>query len=91
MLKALGDRNFALGMNKMVIHVFVHNPWMDRRPGMTLDGVGLYYQRDQTWFKPGHAWIQYSTRCHALLQLGDPVADIAVFTGEELPRRSFVA
>jgi hypothetical protein len=90
MLKALGDRNFALGMNKMVIHVFVHNPWMDRRPGMTLDGVGLYYQRDQTWFKPGHAWIQYLTRCHTLLQLGDPVADIAVFTGEELPRRSLL-
>lgn len=90
MLKALGDRNFALGMNKMVIHVFVHNPWMDRRPGMTLDGVGLYYQRDQTWFKPGYAWMEYLTRCHALLQLGDPVADIAVFTGEELPRRSLL-
>lgn len=90
MLKALGDRNFALGMNKMVIHVFVHNPWMDRRPGMTLDGVGLYYQRDQTWFKPGYAWIEYLTRCQALLQLGDPVADIAVFTGEELPRRSLL-
>jgi len=90
MLKTLGDRNFALGMNKMVIHVFVHNPWMDRRPGMTLDGVGLYYQRDQTWFRPGYAWMEYLTRCHALLQLGDPVADIAVFTGEELPRRSLL-
>lgn len=90
MLKALGDRNFALGLNKMVIHVFVHNPWMDRRPGMTLDGVGLYYQRDQTWFKPGHAWMEYLTRCHALLQLGNPVTDIAVFTGEELPRRSLL-
>ena len=87
-IKALGDRNFALGINKMVLHVFAHNPWMDKKPGMTLDGVGLYFQRDQTWFKQGKAWIDYLTRCSALLQMGKPVVDIAVFTGEEIPRRA---
>ncbi len=87
-LKALGDRNFALGINKMVLHVFTHNPWMNKKPGMTLDGVGLYFQRDQTWFKQSKAWIDYLTRCQALLQMGKPVVDIAVFTGEEVPRRS---
>jgi hypothetical protein len=89
-LKAVGDRNFALGINKMVLHVFTHNPWMDKKPGMTLDGVGLYFQRDQTWFKQSKAWIDYLTRCSALLQLGKPVVDIAVFTGEEVPRRSIL-
>ena len=87
-LKILGDRNFALGINKMVLHVFAHNPWMDKKPGMTLDGIGLYFQRDQTWFKQSKAWIDYLTRCQALLQIGKPVVDIAVFTGEEVPRRS---
>jgi hypothetical protein len=87
-LKALGDRNFALGINKMVLHVFTHNPWMDKKPGMTLDGVGLYFQRDQTWFKQSKAWIDYLARCQVLLQMGKPVVDIAVFTGEEVPRRS---
>jgi hypothetical protein len=90
MLKSIGDRNFALGINKMVLHVFTHNPWMDRKPGMTLDGVGLYFQRDQTWFKQGRAWIDYLTRCQVLLQTGKPVADIAVFTGEEIPRRALL-
>ncbi|MEJ8819826.1 glycosyl hydrolase [Lacibacter sp. H407] len=89
-LKALGDRNFALGINKMVMHVFTHNPWLDKKPGMTLDGVGLYFQRDQTWFKQSKAWIDYLTRCQSLLQLGDPVVDVAVFTGEEIPRRSIL-
>jgi hypothetical protein len=89
-LKALGDRNFALGINKMVVHVFMHNPWMNRKPGMTLDAIGLYFQRDQTWFKQSKAWIDYLTRCQAVLQLGKPVADIAVFTGEEVPRRSIL-
>jgi hypothetical protein len=87
-LKALGDRNYALGINRLVYHVFTHNPWMNRQPGMTLDGVGLYFQRNQTWWKPGKAWVQYAQRCQALLQLGKPVADIAVYTGDELPRRA---
>ena len=34
-LKAIGDRNFALGINKMVLHVWTHNPWMDKKPGIT--------------------------------------------------------
>lgn len=88
MLKTLGDRNFALGINKLVLHVFAHNPWLDRKPGMTLDGVGLYFQRDQTWFNQSKAWIEYLSRCQWMLQQGKPVVDIAVFTGEELPRRS---
>ena len=87
-LKITGDRNLAFGANRLFLHVFTHNPWTDRRPGMTLDGVGLYYQRDQTWFRPSKAWIDYLSRCQAMLQQGEPVADIAVFTGDDLPRRS---
>lgn len=87
-MKALQDRNYALGINKLSYHVFTHNPWVDRKPGMTLDGVGLYFQRDQTWWKAGKAWVDYAERTQNLLQQGKPVIDIAVFTGEELPRRS---
>jgi len=88
MLKTLQDRNYALGINKLVYHVFTHNPWLNRKPGMTLDGVGLYFQRDQTWWKPAKAWVDYATRCQTLLQVGKPVADIAVFTGDDIPLRS---
>ncbi|MBN2611484.1 MAG: DNA-binding protein [Bacteroidales bacterium] len=88
MLKTLGDRNYALGINRFAHHVFTHNPWPDRKPGMTLDGVGLFFQRDQTWWKHAKAWVDYHTRCQALLQLGKPVVDIAVFTGEEVPTRA---
>ncbi|RTQ51624.1 DNA-binding protein [Hymenobacter gummosus] len=88
MLKAVQDRNYALGVNRLVYHVFAHNPWLDRQPGMTLNGVGLYFQRDQTWWRPGRAWVDYARRCQALLQLGRPVVDVAVFIGEETPRRA---
>lgn len=88
MMKTLQDRHYALGINRLSYHVNVLNPWLDRKPGMTLDGIGLYFQRDQTWWDLGKAWVEYATRCHALLQYGKPVVDIAVFTGEEFPRRS---
>ena len=88
MLKPLLDRNFALGINKLFFHVFVHNPYTDKAPGTTLDGIGLYFQRDQTWWKPGKAFVDYISRCQALLQYGKPVFDVAVFTGEEIPRRA---
>ncbi|WP_316807885.1 glycosyl hydrolase [Pedobacter agri] len=87
-MKTLQDRNYALGINKLVYHVFVQNPFTNRKPGVTLDGVGLYFQRDQTWWKLGKAWVDYAERTQNLLQQGKPVVDIAVFTGEELPRRS---
>ncbi|AGA77964.1 glycosyl hydrolase [Echinicola vietnamensis] len=88
MLKALGDRNYALGINRFFYHVFVHNPWLDRKPGMTLDVIGLYFQRDQTWWKPGKAMVDYHQRVQYQLQKGHPVIDLAVFTGEDLPSRS---
>ena len=86
--KALLDRQFGLGLNQLFFHVTVHNPFVDRKPGMTLDGIGLYFQRDQTWWGGAKAWVDYITRCQALLQLGHPVVDLAVFTGLEVPRRA---
>ncbi|GAB3417931.1 glycosyl hydrolase [Niabella aquatica] len=89
-LKTVGDRNFAMGVNRMILHVTTHNPWLNRKPGMTLGSIGLFFQRDQTWFLQSKAWIEYMTRVSSLLQQGKPVADIAVFIGEEVPRRSIL-
>ncbi|GAA4735971.1 glycosyl hydrolase [Flavisolibacter ginsenosidimutans] len=90
MLKALADRNFALGINRLVFHVFMHNPWLAKKPGVTLDAIGLLFQRDQTWWPRVSVWTDYIKRCQGLLQMGKPVTDIAVFTGEEYPRRSLL-
>ena len=87
-IKPLLDRNFALGMNRLFFHVFTHNPYMDKKPGMTLDGIGLFFQRDQTWFPEAKAFVDYATRCQTLLQQGKPVVDIAVYTGDEMSRRA---
>jgi len=88
-IKTLLDRNFAMGMNRLFFHVFTHNPWTDKKPGMTLDGIGLFFQRDQIWFPEARAFVDYVTRCQRWLQRGWPVVDIAVYTGDEMPRRSW--
>ncbi len=91
MLKPVLDRNYALGLNRLVYHVMTHNPWLDRRPGMTLDGIGLFFQRDNSWWEHGaSALSSYAARAQTLLQYGTPVVDLAVFTGEEMPRRSIL-
>ncbi|WP_308991004.1 glycosyl hydrolase [Mariniflexile litorale] len=89
-LKTLADRDYALGINRFFYHVFVHNPWVDKKPGMTLDGIGTFFQRDQTWWGPGKAFFDYCQRVQFHLQKGNPVIDFAVFTGEEIPSRSLL-
>lgn len=88
MLKPLLDLNFCKGMNRLFFHVNAHNPWLDRKPGMTLDGIGLFFQRDNTWYGEAKGLTDYAARCQRTLQQGQPVVDIAVFTGEEMPSRS---
>lgn len=88
MLKPLLDRQFALGLNRLVFHVNAHNPWLDRQPGMTLDGIGVFFQRDNTWYGEARGLTDYIARCQSLLQQGVPVVDLAAFVGEEMPARA---
>lgn len=90
LLKPLLDRNYCLGINSIVFHVNTHNPWADRSPGMTLDGIGTFFQRDNTWWKEMPAFTGYISRCQALLQYGNHVSDIAVYNGDETPRRAIL-
>ncbi len=89
-LKALLDRQYCLGINRLFLHVCTLNPDTTRRPGMTLDGIGLFFQRTQPWWPEAKSFIAYATRCQNLLQMGRPVVDIAVYTGHEMPRRAIL-
>lgn len=89
-LKPLGDRVLASGVNRLALHVWAHNPWLDRQPGQTLGDIGLYFQRDQPWIRGARGWMDYLARCQAVLQAGRPVVDLALWTGDEIPRRALV-
>ena len=82
-LKAVGDLAFVQGANRMIIHRFAHQPHPTAAPGMTMGPWGIHFDRTNTWWKPGKAWIKYLQRCQAMLQQGHFVADILYFTGED--------
>ena len=82
-LKYYADFAFATGINRFVLHQWVHQPFDDKyQPGMDMGWWGTHFSRHQTWFEPGKAFINYLTRTSALLQYGEQVADILYY--EEL-------
>ncbi|WP_162052919.1 glycosyl hydrolase [Pontibacter pamirensis] len=81
-MKALGDKKFTEGLNRIVFHRFAHQPHPTAKPGMTMGPWGIHFDRTNTWWEPGKAWISYLTRCQSLLQQGLFVADLAYFTSE---------
>ncbi len=84
-LKARGDWAFCEGINQFVLHVYIHQPWEDKKPGINA-GFGTEFNRHNTWFEQGKAWIDYLRRCSVMLQSGQPVADVAYFITENTPK-----
>lgn len=85
-LKAQADWALALGINRLVVHRFAHQPWLDRRPGMTMGPYGVHYDRTQTWWDLAGPWHLYLQRCQALLRSGAPVADVCYVLPEGAPQ-----
>jgi hypothetical protein len=79
-LKSSADEVFANGINRMILHHWVHQPFDDRfQPGMGMGWWGTHFGRNQTWFEPGKAFFTYLARCQALLQYGEqPAAYLCV-------------
>jgi hypothetical protein len=86
-LKALADENFARGVNRIVFHTSVHQPFVDdkHKPGFTLGFYGQHYSRNITWAEQAVVWNEYLARCSYMEQQGYPVVDVAYFYGEGAP------
>lgn len=84
-MKARGDWAFCEGISHFVLHVYIQQPWEDRKPGINA-WFGTEFNRHNTWFEPGKAWMDYLRRCCFLLQQGTRVADVAYFIGEDAPK-----
>jgi hypothetical protein len=84
-MKTLGDWAFCAGVNRFVFHRYQHQPWLDRRPGMTMGPYGVHYERTQTWWDMAPAYHTYLSRCGFLLQQGLAVADICYLSPEGAP------
>lgn len=89
LMKQRGDRFFTEGINSTLLHVFIHQPYEDREPGMAA-WFGNEFNRKNTWFSQIDVFINYLKRCNFMLQEGDYVADVAYFIGEDAPKMTGV-
>ncbi|MDR3251516.1 MAG: glycoside hydrolase family 2 [Tannerella sp.] len=79
------DRFFTEGINSTLLHVYIHQPYEDRNPGMSA-WFGNDFQRKNTWFGQMDVFTGYLRRANFLLQQGTYVADVAYFIGEDAPK-----
>ena len=83
-LKGKADGALCDGINRLVFHRYAMQPWLDRKPGMTMGPWGLHYERTQTWWELSRPWHEYLARCQFLLQQGLFVADICCLQSENV-------
>jgi alpha-L-rhamnosidase len=85
-MKNQSDWALCAGINRFFFHTFAHKPYGDQnRPGMTMGGYGVHWDRGQTWWTMSSAYHKYISRCSYLLQQGRTVADVLYLTPEGAP------
>jgi len=85
LLKAMGDKAFCRGINRLIFHLSAHQPGNGMIPGLTHRKWGEHFQRHNTWWDYSRPWINYLARCQYLLQQGTSVADVCYWFGEGAP------
>ena len=71
-LKKTLDGGYVNGMNRMILHHWVHQPFDDRyKPGLGMGWWGTHFGRHQTWYEPGKEFFKYMARVQTMLQKGE--------------------
>ena len=84
-LRRQGDLAWLQGVNRFIFHSYVHQPWNDRKPGVSLGSCGSHLNRHLTWWPEMRHWTDYVRRGQCLLQFGRPRAEALVLSGEGSP------
>ena len=82
-LKHVADLELASGINRFVIHESAHQPDDIHVPGLSLGGIGQWFNRHDTWAEMAGAWVDYMSRSSFMLSAGLNVADILWYYGED--------
>ncbi len=83
-LKPYGDMAFSFGVNRMVLHSYVHQPW-EKKPGFTLGRFGSHFNRHNNWWQHFSGFSTYLARLQYVLQQGKAVSEICYFIGDRMP------
>ncbi|MBC8616985.1 glycoside hydrolase family 2 [Parabacteroides faecis] len=84
-LKQRGDWSFTEGVNNTLLHVYIHQPYENRPPGVNTS-FGNEFNRLNTWYSHLGLFVSYIKRANYMLQQGQNIADVAYFIGEDAPK-----
>ena len=85
LLRKYVDPQFCAGLNRNMLCFYVHQPYLDIKPGYQWAAAGTHFDRNIAWWDQSHAFFDYLSRCQFLLQEGRFVADVCYFVGEDAP------
>ncbi|MBD3628589.1 glycosyl hydrolase [Cyclobacterium sp.] len=83
-MKPIGDRAFAEGMNKVVVHGSTHNPEGTGVPGIVYH-AGTHYNDKRVWWPKIRPFNEYLARVSYILQEADFQADFLYYYGDTIP------
>lgn len=83
-LKPSGDRAFAEGMNKVIVHGSTHNPSGTGNPGIVYH-AGTHYNDKRVWWPKVRPFNDYLARISYVLQEAEFFADVAYYYGDSIP------
>lgn len=83
-MKPIGDRAFAEGMNKVVVHGSTHNPEGTGYPGIVYH-AGTHYNDKRVWWPKIRPFNDYLARVSYILQEADFKADFLYYYGDTIP------
>lgn len=86
-IKQLADAAYAFGINEFVVCASAYQPWQDRVPGNTADGRQYCLNRNNTYWQMSRPFWDYQARCAFMLRQGKPVADFALYLGDDVPMK----
>ncbi len=83
-MKPSGDRAFAEGMNRVVVHGFSHNPAQYGFPGIVYH-AGTHFNDKRVWFSKVRPFTDYLARVSYILQQTNFFADVLYYYGDAVP------
>ena len=85
-LRVAGDQTgWINGVNQIVFHSYVHQPFGAVKPGLSLGRHGTQFNRNTTWWPEARWWGDYVRRGQALLQYGRPGVSSDGVVAADLP------
>lgn len=88
-LLRIANLAYCRGINEFAVCASSYQPWSDRKYDDSASAHPYVFHRlHPRWESSGPFW-EYQARCAQLLREGEPVVDLCIYIGEDVPLKTF--